>query len=167
MNVLVSIAALVVIFVALAMYYALRYPNGKWFPSRRDKLLRKVGPLVSGRLEDVSVRFFTRAGGVPRVTLAVTYGYEVKGARFSLTLPTDSAKLSGPSIRDAETVRERITESEEREFPQSLELEDGTVLNGRERIQAHFLERLRQDRPEVQVLFDKGNPALSTVRDWR
>jgi hypothetical protein len=167
MNVLVALAALMVIFVVLALYYALRYPNGKWFPSRRDKLLRKVGPLVAGKLEGVSVRFFTRAGGVPRVTLAATYGYQVRGTRFSLSLPTDSAKLSGPSIRAAETVRERITDSEEREFPQSLTLDDGTVLDGRERIQEHFFERLRLDRPEVQVLFDKGNPALSTVRDWR
>jgi hypothetical protein len=101
------------------------------------------------------------------VTLAATYGYQVRGTRFSLSLPTDSAKLSGPSICAAETVRELITDSEEREFPQSLTLEDGTVLDGRERIQEHFFERLRLDRPEVQVLFDKGNPALSTVRDWR
>ncbi len=158
--------AVAIAFLCAAMYYAIRFPIGKVYPSRRAKLLRKVGPLVTGALDDVAVRFYTVAGGVKRVTLAATYRYEVKGSSFSLTLPTDSAKLSGPVIREAKTVRERVTEEEEREFPERLELDDGTVLDGRDRIRAHFLDRLRADRPSVQVLFDGKNPALSTVRDW-
>lgn len=161
--ILIAVAA---VFLCAAMYYAIRFPSGKVYPSRRAKLLRKIGPLVTGVLEDVAVRFYTAVGGVKRVTLAATYRYEVRGSSFTLTLPTDSAKLSGPVIREALTVRERVTEDEEREFPERLELDDGTVLDGRERIRAHFLERLRSDRPEVKVLFDGKNPALSTVRDW-
>lgn len=161
--ILIAIAAL---FLCAAMYYAIRFPSGKVYPSRRAKLLRKVGPLVTGVLDDVAVRFYTVAGGVKRVTLAATYRYEVKGGSFTLTLPTDSTKIEGPVITEAQTVRERVTEDEEREFPERLELEDGTVLDGRERIKTHFLDRLRSQRPEVKVLFDSKNPALSTVRDW-
>jgi hypothetical protein len=158
--------ALAAVFLMAAMYYAIRFPIGKVYPSRRAKLLRKVGPLASAALEDVAVRFYTAVGGVKRVTLAATYRYEVKGSSFTVTLPTDSAKIGGSSIQSAVTVRERITDEDEREFPERLELMDGTVLDGRERIRAHFLERLRSARPEVQVLFDTKNPALSTVRDW-
>lgn len=157
----VAIAA-VTAFIAAAFYYALRYPNGKVFPSRRDKLLRKVGPLATGRLEDVRVRFYTVAGGVNRVTLAATYAYDVRGERFSVTLPTDSAKLPGPGIREALTVREF-----DRDVPERVVLDDGTLLDGRETIRVHFLDALRQRSPEVQVLYSSRKPGLSTVRDWR
>ncbi len=160
------LVALATVFLLAAMYYAIRVPSGKVYPSRRAKLLRKIGPLASAVLDDVAVRFYSAVGGVKRVTLAATYRYEVKGTSFTVTLPTDSVKIGGSSIQKAVTVRERITEEDEREFPERLELMDGTVLDGRERIRAHFLERLRLERPEVQVLFDSKNPALSTVRDW-
>jgi hypothetical protein len=160
------IIALAAVFLVAAMYYAIRFPSGKTYPTRRAKLLRRIGPLASAVLEDVTVRFYTAVGGVKRVTLAATYRYEVKGSSFTVTLPTDSAKINGPTILKALTVRERVTEKEEREFPERLELTDGTVLDGRERIRTHFLERLRIERPEVKVLFDGKNPALSTVRDW-
>ena len=149
-------------FLLVAMYYALRYPNGRVFPTRRDKLLRKVGPLATGVLDDAQLRFYTEAGGVKRVTLNATYAYEVRGERFTLTLPTDSLKLPGPGIREALTAREF-----ERDVPERLELEDGTVLEGRETIRRHYLERLRARTPEVQVLYSGKRPALSTVRDWR
>lgn len=152
---------LLVAFVALACYRALRRPNGRVFPSRRDKLLRKVGPLATGRLEDVAVRFYTEAGGARRVTLGASYRYDVNGQSFSVTLPTDSGKLPGPTIRSAELRREH-----DRDFPRALELEDGTRLGSPEAIRVHYLARLRELRPEVRVLYSGRRPGLSTVRDW-
>ena len=152
---------LLVVFVALACYYALRHPNGRVFPSRRDKLLRKVGPLATGRLDDVTVRFYTEAGGTRRVTLGASYRYDVKGESFTVTLPTDSGRLGGPAIGAAEVRREL-----ERDFPQALVLEDGTRLGSPEAIRVHYLARLRELRPEVPVLYSAKRPGLSTVRDW-
>jgi hypothetical protein len=162
MNILVVLLGVVLVFVGVAMYYALKFPNGKWFPSGRDKLLRKVGPLATGTLERLNVRSLTRAGGTPRLLMNADYHYEVKGDTHTITLPLESGKLNAPAIQDAVTTREF-----EREIPERLELNDGTVLEGRETIRQYYLEALRQRTPTVQVLYDKGAPALSTVRDWK
>lgn len=162
MNVLLILAGMVILFFAAAMYYALRFPNGKIFPSRRDKLLRKVGPLAVGKLEDVTIRFLTRAGGGTRVMLAAIYRYEYKNASYTITLPTESSKLGSEKIRNATTSKEL-----EREMPDRLELENGKTLEGRETIRLHYLELLRLRTPEVSVLFDRKKPMISTVRDWR
>jgi hypothetical protein len=162
MNVLLVIAGVVILFFAAAMYYALRFPNGKIFPSRRDKLLRKVGPLAVGKLEDVTIRFLTRAGGEVRVMLAAIYRYETKDSSFTITLPTESTKLGGGLIKTALTSQEL-----EREMPERLELSDGTLLEGRETVRQYYLDLLRQKRPEVSVLYDRKRPMISTVRDWR
>ncbi len=162
MNVLLVIAGIIIIFFAAALYYALRFPNGKIFPSRRDKLLRKVGPLAVGKLEDVTIRFFTRAGGELRVMLAAIYRYETKDSSYTITLPTESAKLGGASIQNAVTSKDN-----DREMPERLELEDGLLLEGRENIRQHYLELLRLRSPEVSVLYDRKKPMISTVRDWR
>ena len=162
MNIFGVLLVLLAVFVGVAMYYALKFPNGKWFPSGRDKLLRKVGPLATGTLERLNVRSLTRAGGTPRLLMNAEYRYEVKGEAHTITLPLESLKLDAPAIRDAVTTREF-----EREIPERLELSDGTLLEGRETIRAYYLERLRQRTPTVQVLYDKGSPALSTVRDWK
>jgi hypothetical protein len=162
MNFFVVAIIIVAAFIAAAMYYALRFPNGKWFPSGRDKLLRKVGPLATGTLETVNVRSLTRAGGTPRLLMNAEYRYEVKGKPFTITLPLESLKLAAPGIKDALTTVEF-----EREIPERLELMDGTRLEGRETIRQFYLESLRTRTPTVNVLFDKGSPALSTVRDWK
>ena len=168
MNLWQVLTVLMVVFVMAAFYYALRYPNGKVFPSRRDKLLRKTGPLADGQLEDAQVRFYTEAGGQKRVTLNATYRFEVNGSSHQIILPTDSLKLEGPSITEADTVRETIADAERQvQYPERLRLSDGTLLEGRETIRLHFLERLRAQRPAVKVLYDRQSPALSTVRDWR
>jgi hypothetical protein len=167
MSILWVLAFLAAVFVAAAFYYAVKFTNGKVFPSRRDKLLRKTGPLASAKLEDANLRFFVETGGRKRVTLNAVYRYEVKDSSYTITLPIDSSKLSGPEITAAVTRREVIAEDAERSFPESLTLEDGTRLDGRETIRQHYLERLRNQRPEVEVLYDKHSPALSTVRDWR
>jgi hypothetical protein len=162
MNILLVLAGIVILFFAAAMYYALRFPNGKIFPSRRDKLLRKVGPLAVGKLEDVTIRFLTRAGNETRVMLAAIYRYEVKDSSFTIILPTESTKLGAEKIKTATTSKEN-----EREMPERLELENGKVLEGRETIRQHYLELLRIRTPEVSVLFDRKKPMISTVRDWR
>ncbi len=162
MNVLLILAGIVILFFAAAMYYALRFPNGKIFPSRRDKLLRKVGPLATGKLEDITIRFLTRAGNETRVMLAAIYRYEYKDASFTITLPTESTKLGAEKIKNATTSKEL-----EREMPDRLELENGVTLEGRETIRQHYLELLRLRTPEVSVLFDRKKPMISTVRDWR
>jgi hypothetical protein len=167
MPILWVLALLAAVFVAAAFYYAVKYTNGKVFPSRRDTLLRKTGPLANAKLEDANVRFFVETGGRKRVTLNAVYAYVVNGATYAITLPIDSSKLIGPEISTAVTRRETIAEDAERTFPESLTLEDGTRLDGRETIRQHYLERLRNQRPEVQVLYDKHSPAVSTVRDWR
>jgi hypothetical protein len=159
---LIVLSVVVAAFILVAMYYALRYPNGKWFPSGRDKLLRKVGPLATGTLERLNVRYLTRAGGVLRLLFNADYRYEVKGEPYTITLPLESEKLGAPRITDAVTSKEF-----EREVAESLTLEDGTRLEGRETIRRYFEEKLQQRTPSVQVLYDKGKPALSTVRDWR
>ncbi len=162
MNILLVLAGMVILFFAAALYYALRFPNGKIFPSRRDKLLRKVGPLAVGKLEDVTIRFLTRAGNETRVMLAAVYRYEYKDASFTITLPTESSKLGAEKIKNAVTSKEN-----EREMPERLELENGRTLEGRETIRQHYLELLRRQTPEVSVLFDRKKPIISTVRDWR
>jgi hypothetical protein len=156
MNILAVLLGALLVFIGIAMYYALKYPNGKWFPSGRDKLLRKVGPLATGSLERLNVRSLTRAGGTPRLLMNADYRYDVKGAAFTITLPLESLKLNAPGIREFE-----------REVPERLELSDGTTLDGRETIRQYYLELLRARTPTVQVLYDKGAPALSTVRDWK
>jgi hypothetical protein len=162
MNILLVLVGILILFFAAAMYYALRFPNGKIFPSRRDKLLRKVGPLAVGKLEDVTIRFLTRAGNETRVMLSAIYRYEAKNSSFTITLPTESTKLGGQKIKNAITNKEN-----EREMPERLELENGTTLEGRETIRQHYLELLRLRTPEVSVLFDRKKPMISTVRDWR
>jgi hypothetical protein len=159
---LTIVSVIVAAFIITAMYYALRFPNGKWFPSGRDKLLRKVGPLATGTLERLNVRYLTRAGGVPRLLFNADYRYEVKGQPYTITLPLESEKLDAPRIKDALTTREH-----EREVAERLVLEDGTTLEGRETIRQYYSDRLQARTPTVQVLYDKGAPALSTVRDWR
>lgn len=162
MNLILIASIIVAVFIALAMHYALRYPNGKWFPSGRDKLLRKVGPLATGTLEKLNVRYLTRAGGTLRLLLNADYRYEVKGQPFTITLPIESAKLPAPSIRDALTTKEF-----EREVAERLELADGSVLEGRETIRQYYSDKLLERTPTVSVLYDKGSPALSVVRDWK
>ena len=167
MNPWQALTVILVAFFLVAFYVALRNPNGKLFPSRRDKLLRKVGPLADGVLETASLRFYTEAGGQKRVTLNATYRFEVDGEPQRITLPTDSLKLAGPGIQDAETVRETLPDAErDVQLPERLTLEDGTRLEGRDRIRDHYLERLRAQKPQVKVLYDRKRPALSTVRDW-
>ena len=160
---LILIASVVVAaFILIAMYYALRHPNGKWFPSGRDKLLRKVGPLAVGTLERLNVRYLTRAGGSLRLLLNADYRYEVKGQPFTITLPLESAKLPAPGIKDALTTKEF-----EREVAERLELADGSVLEGRETIRQFYAGKLLERTPTVSVLYDKGSPGLSVVRDWK
>ncbi len=162
MNLLVITALIVLVFGALALYYAVKFPNGKLFPTRRTKLLRKVGPLATAQLEDITVRFLTRAGGEPRVMLNASYRYNVKDASFTITLPTESTKLPASAIRNAVTTTEF-----EREVPDQLELQDGQMFSTRAQIRAYYLEKLRERSPTVEVLFDKNNPVVSTVRDWK
>ena len=152
---------LAALFLAAAFVYALRNPSGRFFPTRREKLLRKVGPLADGELRDLKLRAYTGAGA-PRLLLAATYAYRVKDQDFDLTLPTDSTRLPGPKIVEAVVVG-----SGSRDLPERLVLEDGTVLQGPEAIRAHYLERLRERSPRVKVIYHGRRPALSTVRDWR
>jgi hypothetical protein len=162
MNLLVILAMLVAIFALIAMYYAVKFPSGKLFPTRRAKLLRKVGPLATAQLEDISVRFLTRAGGEPRVMLNASYRFNTKDASHTLTLPTESTKLPAAAIGNAVTSTEF-----DREIPERLELQDGQILESRAEIRAYYLEKLRERSPTVEVLYDKKNPAVSTVRDWK
>ena len=162
MDFILIASVIVAAFILTAMYYALRHTNGKWFPSGRDKLLRKVGPLAVGTLERLNVRYLTRAGGSLRLLLNADYRYEVKGQPFTITLPLESAKLPAPSIKDALTTKEF-----EREVAERLELSDGSVLEGRETIRQFYADKLLERTPTVSVLYDKGSPALSVVRDWK
>jgi hypothetical protein len=162
MNPLVIIAVIVVIFAILAIYYAVKFPSGKLFPTRRSKLLRKVGPLMTAQLEDITVRFLTRAGGEPRVMLNASYRYNVKEASFTITLPTESTKLPAAAISNAVTATEF-----DREIPEQLVLQDGQTLQTRAEIRAYYLGKLRERSPTVEVLFDQKNPAVSTVRNWK
>jgi hypothetical protein len=156
----VLLALVLCVFTALALYYALKFPNGKWFGTRRDKLLRKTGPTAEAVLENLSVRFLTRAGGQPRLMLNALYGYTVKDQKYQITLPLESNKLE-LGIQTAQTTSEF-----EREIPERLELHNGTKLEGRESIRTYLLEQLRQKRPSVTVIYDKKNPVVSTVRDF-
>jgi 4-amino-4-deoxy-L-arabinose transferase-like glycosyltransferase len=159
---IIKIVALVLfIFVLAAFYYALRHPNGPVFPVRRSDLLKKIGPLATGTLQKISVRFLTRAGGIERILLQATYAYTVKDDTFTISLPTDSIKIRAPHIQRAITSREF-----EREVPESLELVDGTVLPDRASIEHYYLEHVREQLGEVEVLYAKKQPTLSTVRDW-
>ena len=162
MNIYLILAVLVAVFFAIALYYSLKFPNGKWFSTRRDKLLRKTGPTAEAILENLNVRFLSRAGGQPRLMLNAVYGYQVKETKYQITLPFESAKLPDSSIKNAMTTQEF-----EREIPEQLELENGTQLEGRESIKHYFLELLRQKSPSVTVIYDKHSPSVSTVRDWR
>jgi hypothetical protein len=159
-NPLVVVALVLCVFVALALYYALKFPSGKWFGTRRDKLLRKTGPTAEASLENISVRFLSRAGGQPRLMLNALYGYTVKEEKYQITLPLESSKLE-VGIQSAQTSSEF-----EREIPEQLELHNGTRLEGRESIHRYLLEQLRQKRPNVTVIYDKKNPTVSTVRDF-
>ena len=162
MEILWLLALLVCLFVAVALYYALKFPSGKWFGTRRDKLLRKTGPTAEATLESLNVRFLTRAGGQIRLMLNAVYGFQVKEENFQITLPIESGKLPNSGIKSANTSTEF-----EREIPEYLELEDNTILEGRESIRYFFLEQLRQKIPSVTVIYDKHSPNVSTVRDWR
>lgn len=162
MNVFLILAVLVAAFFAIALYYALKFPNGRWFSTRRDKLLRKTGPTAEAVLENLNVRFLSRAGGQIRLMLGAVYGYQVKETKYEITLPFESAKLPDSSIKNAITTQEF-----EREIPERLELESGLQLEGRESIKTYFLELLRQKSPSVTVIYDKHSPSVSTVRDWR
>lgn len=161
MNPLYVMAALVCIFFALALYYALKFPSGKWFGTRRDKLLRKTGPVAEATLQNLSVRFLSRAGGEPRLMLNATYSYQVKEAEHQIILPLESGKLPDAGIAHAQTSPEF-----EREIPEQLELKNGQRLEGRESIRLYFLEQLRQKRPNVTVIYDKKNPNIGVVRDF-
>ncbi|HWG84313.1 MAG TPA: hypothetical protein VNT60_02430 [Deinococcales bacterium] len=154
--------ALLTAFVAVAFVYALRFPSGRLFPTRRDKLLRKVGPLADGQLRDLKLRGYTAAGGTPRLLLAAVYTYQVKEQEHEITLPTDSTRLPGAGIRAARTAGDGG-----REVPERLTLDDGTLLEGHESIRQHYLDRLRERSPQVKVIYHGRRPALSTVRDWR
>jgi hypothetical protein len=156
------LAYVAVAFLVAALVYALRFPNGRFFPTRRSKLLRKTGPFADGTLADARIRFISEAGGAWRVLLTAIYAYSVRGEDYELSLPTDSTHLPGPGIREAVTSREN-----ERQMPERLILEDGTRLEGRETIRQHYLERLRTRSPQVKVLYQPKRPAVSTVRDWR
>ncbi len=162
------LALLVGAFLLAAFYYAVRFPIGAIFPTRRAKLLRKIGPQVTGELQDVQVRFYTQAGGKPRVMLQAIYSYSIKDAHYTATLPTDSNKLAGPGIRLADTKKivSDIEGAREIELPERLELEDGTVLLSQEKIRQYYLEALRKEREYVELLYDKKSPSISTVRDW-
>ncbi len=162
MNILWLVAVLVCVFFAIALYYALKFPSGKWFGTRRDKLLRKTGPTAEATLENLNVRFLTRVGGQTRLMLNAVYGFQVKEENYKITLPLESGKLPDSSIKSANTSQEF-----EREIPEHLELENNTILEGRESIRLYFLEKLRQKTPSVTVIYDKHSPNVSTVRDWR
>ena len=162
MNIFLILAGLVCGFIAIALYYALKFPSGKWFGTRRDKLLRKTGPTTEATLENLNVRFLSRAGGQARLMLNAVYGYSVKETKYEITLPFESAKLPDSSIKNAITSQEF-----EREIPERLELENGKQLEGRESIKQYFLELLRHKTPTVTVIYDKHSPSVSTVRDWR
>jgi hypothetical protein len=161
MNILIIIALLIAAFFAVALYYSLKFPNGKWFGTRRDKLLRKTGPSAKATLENLNVRFLSRAGGQIRLMLNAVYSYQIKETKHEITLPLESAKLPNSSIKNAKTSTEF-----EREIPEQLELENGTQLEGRESIRLYFLDQLRQKHPSVTVIYDKHSPDISTVRDW-
>ncbi len=162
MNVLWIIALIMCGFIALALYYSLKFPNGKWFGTRRDKLLRKTGPIATATLENLNVRFLTRAGGQPRLMLNALYKFSIKDSSYEITLPTESQKIAFGKIVNA------ITSNEfEREIPEKLELENGITLENREAIRVYCLEKLRERSPSVEVIYDKGNPSISTVRDWQ
>lgn len=161
MNPLYVLAALVCVFFALALYYALKYPNGKWFGTRRDRLLRKTGPTVEATLQNLNVRFLSRAGGEMRLMLNAIYSYRVKEVQHEIVLPLESGKLPDAGIAHAQTSSEF-----EREIPEQLELKNGQRLEGRESIRLYFLERLRQKRPSVTVIYDQKNPNIGVVRDF-
>ncbi len=162
MNVFWIIAVLLCVFVAVALYYSLKFPSGKWFGTRRDKLLRKTGPTAEATLQQLNVRSLSRAGGQIRLMLNAVYGFQVKEEKFEITLPLESGKLFASGIRNA------VTRTEfEREIPERLELEDNTILEGLENIKIYFLEQLRLRTPSVTVIYDKHSPNVSTVRDWR
>lgn len=162
MNVLAIVAVLAAVFIALALYYALKFPSGKWFGTRRDKLLRKTGPTAEATLENLNVRFLSRAGGQTRLMLNATYAFLVKEEKFEIVLPIESGKLPASSIKNAITNQEF-----EREIPERLELEDNTILEGRESIRLYYLEKLRAKTPLVTVIYDKKNPNIGVVRDWK
>ncbi len=162
MDILWLLAVLVCLFIAIALYYALKFPSGKWFGTRRDKLLRKTGPTAQATLESLNVRFLTRAGGQIRLMLNAVYEFQVKEENYKITLPLESGKLPDSSIKSAVTSHEF-----EREIPERLELMDNTILEGRESIRHFFLEQLRQKTPSVTVIYDKHSPNVSTVREWR
>jgi hypothetical protein len=160
-NPLVVLALVLGVFTALALYYALKYPSGKWFGTRRDKLLRKTGPSAEATLQNLTLRFLSRAGGQPRLMLNATYGYTVKDQQHQIVLPLESSKLPDSGIAHAQTSLEF-----EREIPERLELHNGQALEGRESIQKYFLERLQQKCPTVTVIYDKKNPNIGVVRDF-
>lgn len=162
MNFWSVVAVLVVLFFIVALYYALRFPSGKWFGTRRDKLLRKTGPTAEASLEQLTVRSLSRAGGQARLMLNAVYGFSLKEEKYEIILPLESGKLPSASIKNAQTTLEF-----EREIPEWIELEDGTMLEGREQIRGYFFERLKARTPSVTVIYDKKNPKVSTVRDWR
>jgi hypothetical protein len=159
---IIKLASLLVfVFFIVAFYYALRHPNGPVFPLRRSDLLRKVGPLVTGQLNSVAVRFLTKAGGIERVLLQVVYHYSINGEVYTITLPTDSLKVGAARIQRAVTSLEF-----EHQVPDRLELSDGTVLADRASIREYYRAQVQAYMPEVQVLYSKKQPAFSTVRDW-
>jgi hypothetical protein len=160
-NPFVFLALVLGLFTALALYYALKYPSGKWFGTRRDKLLRKTGPTAEASLQNLTVRFLSRAGGQPRLMLNAIYGYSVKEQSHQIVLPLESSKLPDSGIQSAQTSLEF-----EREIPERLELQGGQALDGREDIRVYFLERLRQKCPTVTVIYDKKNPNIGVVRDF-
>jgi hypothetical protein len=160
-NPFVLLTLVLCVFMALALYYALKFPSGKWFGTRRDKLLRKTGPTAEASLENLTVRFLSRAGGQPRLMLNAIYAYTVKEQQHQIVLPLESSKLPDSGIASAQTSLEF-----EREIPERLELQGGQALDGRESIRLYFLERLRQKRPNVSVIYDKKNPNIGVVRDF-
>jgi hypothetical protein len=160
-NPFVLLALVLFVFTALALYYALKFPSGKWFGTRRDKLLRKTGPTAEATLQNLTLRFLSRAGGQPRLMLNAIYGYTVKEQPYQIVLPLESGKLPDSGIAHAQTSLEF-----EREIPERLELHTGQTLNGREDIRLYFLERLRQKCPTVTVIYDKKNPNIGVVRDF-
>lgn len=161
MNLLGWLLAAAIVYLAVSLVAAARRPAGRVYPTRRDGLLRRRGPLAVGALEGVTVRGVTGSGGEARVLLAATYAYEVKGNRYRLSLPLHSERLGGPRVRFARRTRVRT-----HWLPEAITLDDGRELESLDAIAGYYHDLVRQGHAQVQVLYSSRQPAVSTVRDW-
>lgn len=151
---------LVLFFILLALYLALKNPNGKFFPTRREKLLRKVGPKAIGTLDSVVLRHYVEINGEKGLTLQAIYAYQIKEKVYKIVLPTDSFKL-GLKILEIESQADK-----EKQIPNKIVLSDGTKLVSRDQITDFLFKKISQNIPTVEVIFDKKRPNLAAVRNW-